>query len=45
MHHLVMPYFCFNDLATNSASKTSPPVSGFSLKQRIVLVVLGFETK
>jgi len=36
------PYFSRMDRATNSASSTNPPSSGFSMKQMIVLVVLGF---
>lgn len=42
MHQFVMPYFCFKDFLTNSASKTRPTTSGFSLKQTMMFVALGF---
>src|SRR5882672_6408914 len=41
-HQLSRPYFCRSDFLTNSASNTRPAVSGLSLKQTIVFVVLGF---
>lgn len=37
------PYFSLIDLETYSASKTKPFIWGFSLKQTIVFVALGFD--
>lgn len=40
IHQFVISYFCFMDFATNSASNTKPLILGFSLKHRIVVVVV-----